>query len=133
MAERVLFADTVEELTTLAVGDRTVTDAVVQAHADQVLAQLSDALADDATEAERIAALIDVFMHAALQRLVSAARSDDRIAFAEAEICASAVASTMDRAADAAARGDRSMIAAAMTAAEAVLGTDLRFLLGLLL
>lgn len=133
MAERILFADTVGEMARLAVGDPRATDALVRSHADQVLAHLSDALSDEADDDDRVAALIGVFMHAALQRLVTAGRGDDRIAFAEAEICASAVAAAMDRAAEASAHDDRDTVTAAMTAAEMVLGTDFRFLLGIML
>ena len=132
MADRIAFADTVGEMARLAVGDPRASDAAVEAHAERVLARLSSALDDDATVGERIGALIEVFMHAALQQLVAAGRAEDRIEFAEAELSASSVAAAMDRAAEAAARGDLDTVSAAMTAAEAVLGADLRFLRGIM-
>lgn len=126
------YAERAEELVVVALGDPSVVASVVRSRAEQVLVGLGDALRAGRPPGERIDALIETYMHGALQRLVDAA-AGDRLAFAEAEVTASAVASAMDRAADAAARGDAEAVAAAMVSAEAVLDLDFAALYDLLL
>ncbi len=127
-----VYADRVEELVELALGDPPVVDALVRARADQVLTRLGDALRSGRTPAERIDALIETYMQGAFQLLANAA-DGDRFAFGEAEIVASAVGSAMDRAADAAAGEDHDTVVAAMASAEALLDLDLESLYDLLL
>jgi hypothetical protein len=132
MSRPALYADRVEDLARLALGEPDVVATATRARADQVLARLGDALQAGHPAEERVQALSETYMHGALQLLVDAA-ADDRIAFGEAEITAGAVAAAMDRAAEASAAGDAETVAAAMTAAEALLDMDLAGLYDLLL
>ncbi len=94
----------------------------LRAQNDQVLAALRDALQPGASQAQRLLALVEVYMHATWEMLWQASRSPDRLEFAEAEIKAGAVARALDRAAEALKSGDDDMVVAAMMAAESVLG-----------
>jgi hypothetical protein len=126
------YADRVEELVSLALGERAAVESTVRSRGDQVLTRLGDALKPGRTPAERIDALIETYMQGALQVLADAA-GGGRFAFGEAEITASSVAGAMDRAIDAAERGDAETVAAAMASAEALLELDLAALYDLLL
>ena len=132
MSGSTVYADRVDELVALALGDHGELDAAIRARADQVLARLGDALQAGRTPDERIEALVETYMHGALQLLADAAR-DDRIAFGEAEVTAASVAAAMDRAVDAQRAGDPETVAAAMASAEAILDLDLADLYDLLL
>jgi hypothetical protein len=122
----------VDDLVRLAVGEPVAVAVAVRSRADQVLARLGGALRPGRSPDERIEALIETYMHAALKTLADAAPLD-RIAFAEAEVVATAVAAAMDRAADAAAADDPHGVAAALAGAEGVLDLDLTGLYELLL
>jgi hypothetical protein len=132
MSGSAVYADRIEGLVTLALGEHEAVATAVRARADQVLTRLGDALRAGRSPEERIDALTETYMHGALQLLADAA-SGDRIAFAEAEVTAASVAAAMDRAADAAAAGDAQTVAAAMASAEALLDLDLADLYELLL
>ncbi len=97
----------------------------LSARSDQVLAALRESLQPRANDSQRIVALIDLYMQATLEMLFEAARSEDRIVFGEAEFKAWAVAGALDRGAEAARRGDREAMLAAMRAAESIIGLDL--------
>jgi hypothetical protein len=122
----------VDDLVRLSLGEPEAVAVAVRSRADQVLARLGEALRPSRSPDDRIEALIETYMHAALKTLADAAPFD-RIAFAEAEVVATAVAAAMDRAADAAAADDPHSVAAAMAAAESVLDLDLTGLYELLL
>jgi hypothetical protein len=126
------YADRVDALVTLSLGEPEAVQAAIRARADQVLARLGDALRSGRTPEERIEALIETYMHGALQLLADAA-TDDRIVFAEAEVTAASVAAAMDRAVDAQHASDPQTVAAAMASAEAILDLDLADLYDLLL
>jgi hypothetical protein len=132
MGGSTVYAERADDLVALALGDPAAVASIVRSRADQVLARLGDALRAGRPPEQRIDALIETYMHGALQRLAQAA-GEDRIAFAEAEVSAAAVAAAMDRAADAAAVGDARTVAAAMGSAEAVLDLDFADLYDLLL
>jgi hypothetical protein len=119
-----VYSDRVDGLVELALGDRPAVEASVRARGDQVLARLGDTLRAGRTPAERIDALIETYMQGASEMLAQAA-TGDRFEFGEAEIAASAVASAMDRAAEAARREDHDTVVAAMASAEALLDLDL--------
>jgi tape measure domain-containing protein len=127
-----VYAERAEELVRVALGEPAAVSSIVRSQADQVLSRLGGALRSGRPPEERIAALIETYMHGAFQQLAEAA-GEDRITFAEAEVTAAAVASAMDRAADAAERGDPKTVAAAMASAEAVLDLDFAALYDLLL
>ena len=97
----------------------------LSARGDQVLAALRECVQPNASDSQRIVALIDLYMQATFEMLFEAARSEDRIAFGEAEFKAWAVAEALDRGAEAARRGDREAIMAAMRAVETIIGLDL--------
>jgi len=126
------YADRVDDLVALALGEHDALETIIRARADQVLARLGDALQAGRTPDERIEALIETYMHGALQLLADGA-AGDRIAFAEAEVTAASVAAAMDRAVEAQRSGDPETVAAAMASAEAILELDLADLYELLL
>ena len=96
----------------------------LSAWGDQVLAALRDSIRPGAKDSERIVALIDLDMHATFEMLLRAARSEDRIVFAEAEMKAWAVAEALKQGAEAALTGDREALMASLRGAEAILGLD---------
>jgi hypothetical protein len=126
------YADRIEDLVRLSLGEPEAVAAAVRSRADQVLACLGATLRAGGSPDERIEALIETYMHGALQLLAEAA-GKDRIAFAEAEVTAAAVASAMDRATDAVELGDAATVAAALASAEALLDLDFAALYHLLL
>jgi hypothetical protein len=127
------YADRVDDLVALALGEHDALETIIRARADQVLARLGDALQAGRTPDERIEALIETYMHGALQLLADGAAAGDRIAFGEAEVTAASVAAAMDRAVEAQRSGDPETVAAAMASAEAILELDLADLYELLL
>ena len=96
----------------------------LSAWGDQVLAALRDSIRPGAKDSERIVALIDLDTHATFEMLLRAARSEDRIVFAEAEMKAWAVAEALKQGAEAALTGDREALMASLRGAEAILGLD---------
>jgi hypothetical protein len=126
------YANRIEDLVGLSLGESAAVAMAVRSHADLVLTRLGDALRAGRSPDERIDALIETYMHGALQVLADAA-AEDRLGFAEAEMTATAVGSAMDRAADAAASGESATVAAAMASAEALLDLDFAALYELLL
>jgi hypothetical protein len=119
-----LYSNRLVDLVRLALGPPDAVGVAVRSRGDQVLARLGEALADGRSPADRFEAIIDTYMHGALQILADAS-SSDRIAFAEAEMTATAVAAAMDRALDAAASGEADTAVAAMAAAESLLDLDI--------
>jgi hypothetical protein len=126
------FGDRVDDLVRLALGEPDAVAAAVRAQADQVLKRFADALRAGSSYEDRISALTETYMHGALQHLAAAARGD-RIEFAEAEVVASSVAASMDRATTAAWASDTETVSAAMLAAESLLEMDFSRLYDLLL
>jgi hypothetical protein len=124
MGTSTLYSNRLHDLVRLALGPEDAVAVAVRSRGDQVLARLGEALAEGRSPADRFEAIIDTYMHGALQLLADAAASD-RIAFAEAEMTATAVAASMDRAVDAAASGDAETAVAAMAAAESLLDLDI--------
>ncbi len=125
MSDRAVFAESIYAMLRFAQADPERARVSLAARSDQVLAALRDSLQPGASDAQRIVALIDLYMQATFEMLFDAARTEDRIAFGEAEMKAWAVAGALDRGAEAAVNGDRETLFAAMRAAEAVLGLDL--------
>jgi len=93
----------------------------LSARGDQVRATLRDSLRPSAKDSERIVALVDLYMHATLKMLLLAARSEDRIVFAEAEMKAWAVAEALNQGTEAALAGDREALMASLGEVEAIL------------
>ncbi len=125
MSETAIFAKYVADMLRVGQADPEKARIAIQARGDQVMTGLRDALRPGAKDSERMIALIEMYMYTTLEMLYRAAISDDRIEFGEAEMKAWAVASALDRAADAVQEGDRDTAVAAMMAAETVLGIDL--------
>jgi hypothetical protein len=121
-AER--YAGSVSAMLPLAQADPDKVRIALSAWGDQVLAALRDSLRPGAKNSDRIVALVDLDMHAAFEMLLRAARSEDRIVFAEAEMKAWAVAEALNRGAEAALMGDREALMASLRDAEAILGLD---------
>ena len=119
-----VFAESVSAMLRLTQSDLGTARVALLARGDQVLAALRDSVLPAAGDAQRIAALIDMYVQATFEALLEAAGSDDRIEFGEAEIKAWAVAEALDRGAEAARNGDRDAVIASMRAAEAILGLE---------
>jgi hypothetical protein len=119
-----VFVESVSAMLKLAQTDPERARVAMVARGDQVLAALRDSMLPAAKDSERIVALIDLYVQATFEMLFEAARSDDRIEFAEAEIRAWAVAEALDRGAEGARNGDRDAVMASMRSAEAILGLD---------
>ena len=119
-----VFVESVSAMLRLAQSDLGTARVALVARGDQVLAALRDSVLPAAGDSQRIVALIDLYVQATFEMLFEAARSDDRIEFAEAEIRAWAVAEALDRGAEGARNGDRDAVMASMRSAEAILGLD---------
>lgn len=125
MNQNAVFAESVSAMLRFAQAEPERAQISLVARGDQVLAALKDSLRPSAKDSQRIVALIDLYMQATFEMLFEAARSEDRIVFAEAEIKAWTVAGALDLAAEAALKGDRAALMASMRAAEASLGFHL--------
>jgi len=125
MSQNAVFSESVSAMLRFAQADPDKARIALAARGDQVLAALRDSLQQGATDSQRLVALIDLYMQATFELLFEAARSEDRIEFGEAEVKAWAVASSLDRGAEAALAGNKESLIACMKAAEAVLGLDL--------
>lgn len=119
-----VFVESVSAMLRLAQSDPERARVALVARGDQVLAALRDSMLPGAKDAQRIVALVDLYVQTTFAMLVEAARSDDRIEFGEAEIKAWAVAEALDRGAEGARKRDRDAMMASMRAAEAILGLD---------
>ncbi|HJU57559.1 MAG TPA: hypothetical protein VJ774_02360 [Actinomycetota bacterium] len=119
-----VFAESVSAMLRLAQSDLETARVALVARGDQVRAALRESVRPAAKDPQRIVALIDLYVQATFEMLFEAARSRDRIEFAEAEIKAWAVAEALDRGAEEVRNGDRDAMTASMRAAEAILGLD---------
>ncbi len=125
MEETATFADCVATMLRLGEADPKRVSVAVRARGDQVAAALRDAMRPGTRYAQRLLALIDLYLQVTFEMLVDASRFGDRIDFAEAETKAWAVAGALDRAVEALRAGDGDTVLAAMMAAESLLGLDI--------